>query len=73
MDLKQYALAIADFTAALRLDSGYANAYTNRANARLQLSDSIGAYQDYIKAAQLGSLKVREFLKAKGIDWERTQ
>jgi len=73
MELKQYELAIADFTAALRLDSEYANAYTNRANARLQLNDSIGAYQDYIKAAQLGSLKVREFLKSKGIDWERAQ
>jgi Flp pilus assembly protein TadD len=55
--LKSYANAVVDFSDAIRLRSGYANAYRNRAVARRHSGDEQGAADDERKAAEIPQLK----------------
>ena len=52
-DKKDYADAVADFDAAIKLDPHYATAFYNRANAKLNTGDKQGAIADYRQALQL--------------------
>lgn len=45
--------AIEDFTAAIKLDPNYANAYRNRAAARRLIGDEAGATADHDREQQL--------------------
>jgi tetratricopeptide (TPR) repeat protein len=53
MRLRQYAQANDDFSEAIRLRPGFANAYVNRAAIRRLMGDREGAGQDVKKAAEL--------------------
>jgi hypothetical protein len=53
---KSYALAILDFTEAIRLNPLYGNAYRNRASARRHSGDQAGADSDQAEAARLSRL-----------------
>jgi tetratricopeptide (TPR) repeat protein len=52
-DKKDYAHAVAEFDAAIKLDQHYATAFYNRANAKLNTGDKPGAIADYRQALQL--------------------
>jgi tetratricopeptide (TPR) repeat protein len=52
-DKKDYARAVADFDAAIKLDPHYATAFFNRANSKLNAGDKSGAIDDYRQALQL--------------------
>jgi tetratricopeptide (TPR) repeat protein len=52
-DKKDYARAIADFDAAIKLEPHYATAFYNRANAKLNAGDKTGAIADYRQALAL--------------------
>jgi tetratricopeptide (TPR) repeat protein len=45
--LRQIDAAIADFTAAIQINPGYANAFLNRSAARRLAGDAAGAKADY--------------------------
>lgn len=51
--LENYKLAIRDFTEAIRLDSGFVQAYENRGVSKYYLNDYSGAIDDYNKALEL--------------------
>ena len=51
--LRRYKEAIADFDQALKLNSSYTNAYTNRAAARRAAGDKAGADADMAKVREL--------------------
>ena len=51
--MKKYGLAVQDFTAALRLDPGFPDAYCNRGNAHQKLGENDLALQDYNAALKL--------------------
>jgi tetratricopeptide (TPR) repeat protein len=53
--LKDFDHAVADFSQAIELNSGYLNAYQNRAVARRHSGDRAGAAADDRKAAELAS------------------
>jgi len=55
--LKSYANAVVDFSDAIRLRSGYANAYRNRAVARRHSGDEDGAAADMRQAGEIPPLK----------------
>ncbi|WP_455207922.1 tetratricopeptide repeat protein [Kaarinaea lacus] len=52
-DLGHYSEAVADFTNAINLNSGYVTAYINRANANAKLEQYKAAYQDFATAQKL--------------------
>jgi tetratricopeptide (TPR) repeat protein len=51
--MDQNVLAIADYTAAIRIDRNHALAYNNRAVAKLNLKDYYGAYLDYTQVVRI--------------------
>jgi tetratricopeptide (TPR) repeat protein len=61
--------AIADFDAAIKLDPGYATAFYNRANAKLNAGDKPGAIADYREAVALrpGFKEAADMLKELGM------
>ncbi len=52
--LKDYQVAIADFTRAIEIDPQYANAYSNRGMAKELVGDRKGACADLKEASSLG-------------------
>lgn len=50
---KNYAAAIADFTEAIKCDSGFIQAYENRGVAKFYLKEFVGAIADYTKALEI--------------------
>ena len=50
---KDYTRAIEDFSRAIKLDSGFKQAYENRGVAKFYLQDYNGAIQDYTKAIEI--------------------
>ena len=50
---KEYAGAIVDFSGAIKLDSGFKQAYENRGVAKFYLQDYNGAIQDYTRAIEM--------------------
>ena len=50
---KNYAEAIADFSEAIKRDSGFIQAYENRGVAKFYLNDNLGAIADYTKALEI--------------------
>ena len=53
ISMRDYTGAIADFSEAIKLDSGFKQAYENRGVAKFYLEDNIGAIADYTKALQI--------------------
>lgn len=55
ISVKNYVGAIADFTEAIKLDSGFIQAFENRGVAKFQLKDFKGARADYDLALEIDS------------------
>jgi tetratricopeptide (TPR) repeat protein len=53
--MANYEEALADYSASLRIDPRYANAYANRGLAYFRLNRKPQACQDFQKACDLGS------------------
>ena len=51
--MKNFTGAIADFSEALKCDSGFIQAYENRGVAKFYLKDNLGAIADYSKALEI--------------------
>ena len=52
-DLKQYELAIKDYSQAIQLDSGYVAAYNNRGNSYYEMANFQEALKDFNQSLQL--------------------
>lgn len=69
--LEFFPLAIMDCDKAIELDPKYARAYLDRGISYQRLGHPAKGIENFKIAAGLGSPEARDWLKAKGISWER--
>ena len=68
---KDHQGAIADYSKAIAIYPQYANAYSNRGNAKFSLSDQKGACADFKAAVSLGHQGGVQFLNSQNGAWCR--
>ncbi|MCX6232309.1 MAG: tetratricopeptide repeat protein [Bacteroidetes bacterium] len=61
--LEDYKGAVADYDESLKVNPNFAEAYFNRGNVKLKTGDKSGACLDFTKAAELGYIKAKNYMK----------